>query len=172
MPLTTGPNIETVRRNFTARLWRVFPRAVLLRNPRAVDHGGVNRQALVVASLVVALGCGSDEGAKPPAGTEPDSVETRTIAYQCEGGQTIRARYLAVDGGAVTFVVLRWNGQTYGLAPAVSASGARFAGLFGPAVSDRGLEWWEARGEAMLSMFTGKDFSDTRPLVTACRPTS
>lgn len=115
--------------------------------------------ALLVGLLMV--GC---------AATTPERPASRTVRYTCDGGQIISATYLDHGSRGPTFVVLDWNGQTYGLAPAVSASGARYAGLYGPTVADRGLEWWEAKGEATLSVFTGKDFADTRALLTRCRP--
>lgn len=99
----------------------------------------------------------------------PDDAPRR-FEYLCEGGAAISAIYLLSPSGETTFVVLGWRDREYGLAPAVSASGARYAGLYGPSVSDHGLEWWEAKGEATLSAFTGEDRTDTRPLLTGCRP--
>jgi hypothetical protein len=117
----------------------------------------------------IAFGVGS---CRTPA-TTPHSAEaatSRTVAFVCDGGEAISATYIDYRGGSTSFVVLHWNGKDYGLAQALSASGARYAGLYGPAPGGEGLEWWEAHGEARLGAFTGKDFSDTRPLLTGCRP--
>ncbi|HYD64821.1 MliC family protein [Azospirillum sp.] len=91
-----------------------------------------------------------------------------TVDYVCRGGKTISATYLSHR--EVGFVVLRWNGRDHGLAEAPSASGARYASMAGTTPEQPGLEWWEHKGEATLSAFTGKDFFDTKPLLTECRP--
>jgi membrane-bound inhibitor of C-type lysozyme len=108
-----------------------------------------------------------------PASSTPnrwDAIVSRSVEYVCNDGQPVRATYLEYHGGSATFVVLHWNGNDYGLARAISASGARYAGLYGPTPSDDGLQWWEAKGEARLDAFTGRDFTDTRPLLTGCKP--
>lgn len=99
-----------------------------------------------------------------------DAIVSRSVEYLCTNDQRIRATYLEYHGGSATFVVLHWNGNDYGLARAASASGARYAGLYGPTPADDGLQWWEAKGEARLDAFTGRDFTDTRPLLTGCKP--
>jgi membrane-bound inhibitor of C-type lysozyme len=105
------------------------------------------------------------------SGSKSDDVSvTRSVGYVCNDGQQIRATYLEYRGGLATFVVLEWNGNEYGLARAISASGARYASLYGPTTGDYGLEWWEGHGEARLGTFTGKDFSEVRPLLAACKP--
>ena len=95
---------------------------------------------------------------------------SRTVAFACDGGESISATYIDYQDGSTSFVVLHWRGKNYGLAQALSASGARYAGLYGPTPGGNGLEWWEAKGEARLGAFTGKDFTDTRTLLTGCRP--
>lgn len=102
--------------------------------------------------------------------TVPGVQQRRAVRYVCEGGKTITATYLREGARGTSFVVLDWNGEEYGLAQAVAASGARYAGLYGPAGSGHGLQWWEAKGEASLGAFTGKDFFETRPLLTDCNP--
>ena len=106
--------------------------------------------------------------------TVPDpqqpTEQQRAVRYVCDGGKTITATYLREGNRGTSFVVLDWNGQEYGLAQAVSGSGARYAGLNGPTVADHGLQWWEAKGRATLGAFTGKDFFETRPLLTNCKP--
>lgn len=98
----------------------------------------------------------------------PQTITYRTFRYTCDGGQRISVAYVNYGTKGLSFAVLEWNGQQYGLAPAISASGARYASLYGP-TPGKGLEWWEAKGSATLSTFTGKDFSETRPLLTNCR---
>ena len=94
---------------------------------------------------------------------------SRTVEYACDGGETINATYFTHGRKGAEFVVLSRNGEEYGLARAMSASGARYAALYDPMMSSPGLQWWEAKGEATLGAFTGKDFFDTRPLLTGCR---
>lgn len=108
---------------------------------------------LLALSLVPAAA-----GAAPP----------ETVDYVCRGGKAISATYLS--HGEIGFVVLRLNGRDHGLAEAPSASGARYTSMAGTTPEQPGLEWWEHKGEATLSAFTGKDFFDTRPLLADCRP--
>ena len=128
------------------------------------------RSLAVLAFAIVALpslaSCDSSSG----TGNGGDAVVSRSIEYVCTDNQQIRATYLEYHGGSATFVVLHWNGNDYGLARAISASGARYAGLYGPTPADNGLQWWEAKGEARLDTFTGKSFDDTRPLLAGCKP--
>jgi membrane-bound inhibitor of C-type lysozyme len=119
---------------------------------------------LILASLPSCTSSGS--GARGGG----DAVASRSVNYTCDDDQQIRAIYIEYAGGSATFVVLQWNGNDYGLARALSASGARYASLYGPTPNDNGLEWWEAKGEARLGTFTGENFTDTRPLLTGCRP--
>jgi membrane-bound inhibitor of C-type lysozyme len=118
------------------------------------------------AALITLAAC----TASAPGSKSGEVTVTRSVEYVCNDDQQIRATYLAYRGGLATFVVLEWNGNEYGLARAISASGARYASLYGPTTGDNGLEWWEGRGEARLGTFTGKDFSDVRPLLGACKP--
>ena len=102
--------------------------------------------------------------------TFPADITSRTIPYSCDDGRMIAATYLSADSGSVSLVILRWDGKAYGLAQAISASGARYASLYGPTPADHGMEWWEAKGEARLGAFTGTDLTETRPLLTGCKP--
>lgn len=129
---------------------------------RCIDRfdDNVNRVAgvpLVIACLFT--GCAM----------EPARYVSRPIEYACNGGETIEATYLAQGRQGARFVVLNWNGREYDLARALSASGARYAALYDPAMSSPGVQWWEAKGEATLGAFTGKDFFETSPLLTGCR---
>jgi membrane-bound inhibitor of C-type lysozyme len=129
---------------------------------RCIDRFDDNVNRVAGVSLVIAClftGCA----------VEPPHDVARTIEYACDGGETIEATYLTHGRQGAEFVVLSWKGREYGLARALSASGARYAALYDPAMSSPGVQWWEAKGEATLGAFTGKDFFETRPLVTGCR---
>ena len=104
---------------------------------------------------------------------------TVLASYRCQGGRTLNVAYIyarMTPGGKPTsaprtpqLVLLGYEGQQYGLAQAISASGARYASLYGPTSADAGLEWWEHQGEGTLSRFTGRDFSATTPLLRGCK---
>ncbi|ASN82694.1 MliC family protein [Deinococcus ficus] len=98
----------------------------------------------------------------------PAAISYRTFHYTCDGSRKVSVSYVNFGMRGTQFAVLTWNGRQYGLASAVSASGARYAALAGPAGSS-GLEWWEHQGEATLSAFVGPDSRVTRPLLTGCR---
>lgn len=95
---------------------------------------------------------------------------TSTVAqYTCDGGARVEVRYARYGEGGPRFAVVSYSGGVFGLAEAHSASGERYAGLFGPLPGDFGLEWWEARGVATLSKFTSSDTRDTKVLLRNCR---
>lgn len=130
----------------------------------------MNRGLPVLAFAVLVQPLLASCGSSSAMQDRGDTVVSRTVAYLCANDQRIDATYLEYHGGSATFVVLHWNGNDYGLARAISASGARYAGLYGPTPADYGLQWWEAKGEARLDAFTGRNFTDTRPLLTGCKP--
>lgn len=99
----------------------------------------------------------------------PVQVSYRTYHYTCQGGQNISVTYLNYGKTGPTFAALNWKGQAYALAEAISASGARYAGLNGPDGARGGLEWWEHQGEATLSTFIGGDTNKTKVLLSGCR---
>ncbi|SEJ04949.1 Membrane-bound inhibitor of C-type lysozyme [Deinococcus reticulitermitis] len=102
------------------------------------------------------------------AGQPRAQAAQQTYLYACQGGQQVQVKYLRTgDSDGLSFAVLRYRGQRYGLAPAVSASGARYIGHAGLSTAS-GLEWWEHQGEGTLSTFSGDDASNPRPLLT-CR---
>ncbi|GAA5513369.1 hypothetical protein Dcar01_02102 [Deinococcus carri] len=101
--------------------------------------------------------------------TTPTSISYRTFHYTCDGGKKISVSYVNFGKNGPLFAVLNWNGQQYGLSQAVSASGARYASLYGPTVSGGGLEWWEHQGQANLNTFVGSDTRNTRALLTGCK---
>lgn len=103
------------------------------------------------------------------AATAPTRISYRTFHYSCLGDKKISVSYVNYGQGGPLFAVLHWNGQQYGLAQAVSASGARYASLSGPGMSGNGLEWWEHQGQATLNTFVGTDTRNTRPLLTKCK---
>jgi membrane-bound inhibitor of C-type lysozyme len=106
------------------------------------------------------------------------SFQVRTVQYVCQGKQKLEVAYVqTVQTGQVgrslnspSFVLLKYQGQQYGLAQAISASGARYASLYGPTPAGHGLEWWEHGGEGTLSQFTGRNSFSTTPLLRACKP--
>ncbi|MPY65976.1 lysozyme inhibitor [Deinococcus sp. SDU3-2] len=117
----------------------------------------------VAALLVLALAPVAAAGGGPPT-----SGTSRTFHYTCDGGQRISATYATFGQSGPTFVVLNWRGRQYGLAEALSASGARYASLAGPAGARGGLEWWEHQGESTLSTFVGTGTGRTQTLLTGC----
>ncbi|MCP2013184.1 membrane-bound inhibitor of C-type lysozyme [Deinococcus sp. HSC-46F16] len=119
---------------------------------------------VAAALLVLAIAPVAEAGGGP---STPGS--SRTFHYTCGGGQKISATYATFGPGGPTSVVLNWRGREYGLAEALSASGARYASRAGPEGARSGLEWWEHQGEATLSTFVGTNTGRTRALLTGCR---
>lgn len=117
---------------------------------------------LLLGGLVLALLGGASAG-----GGSSLFLSSRT--FTCDGGRKISVSYVNFGKDGPLFAVLNWKGQPYGLAQAISASGARYASLFGPPGSG-GLEWWEHQGQATLSTFVSTDTRKTRPLLTSCKP--
>lgn len=99
----------------------------------------------------------------------PTQITYRTFHYSCDAGRKISVAYVNYGMQGPTFAVLTWNGAQYGLAPALSASGARYAALAGPGGARGGLEWWEHGGEATLSTFLDGGTMKTKALLTGCR---
>ncbi|VUZ25242.1 Uncharacterised protein [uncultured Comamonas sp.] len=82
----------------------------------------IQRLSLVLTASLLVVACGST----PPAAQE----EAVTSAlYTCESGVKIVASYSDTDTATV-----HYQGRTYSLKNAVSASGARYVG--------DGIEWW------------------------------
>ncbi|MBZ9712823.1 MliC family protein [Deinococcus multiflagellatus] len=102
------------------------------------------------------------------AATPPVQVTYRVLHYTCDGGKNLSVSYVNF-GDQPMFAVLDWNGARYGLAQALSASGARYASLNGPAGARGGLQWWEHQGQATLSTFTGNSTVNTKTLLTGCK---
>lgn len=106
--------------------------------------------------------------AAPASAAQP--ISYRTYHYTCDGGKKISVSYF--NFGETIFAVLNYAGRQYGLAQAVSASGSRYASLFGPVTKSSlgsGLEWWEWHGKATLSTFKGSDTANTTELLTNCK---
>ena len=98
----------------------------------------------------------------------PLKLSQDTHVYACQNGQTVQVAYVRADTagqGGPSFAVLKYRGQSYGLAEAVSGSGARYVGHAGLNTAS-GLEWWEHQGEATLSTFRGNDARTTSTLLT------
>ena len=83
--------------------------------------------------------------------------------------QTVSVAYANFGKDGPMFAVLTWKGQQYALAEAISASGARYAGLNGPDGARGGLEWWEHQGEGTLSTFVNGDTTRTKTLLSGCK---
>lgn len=98
------------------------------------------------------------------ATTRPAATQQRQT-YVCDSGQRITVNYVNVSPDAPTMVVITYKNNQYALAPAVSASGARFVGLAGLNTAS-GLEWTEHQGEGYLSSFPVDDPSKTSTLLT------
>lgn len=102
------------------------------------------------------------------AATPPVQVTYRVLHYTCDAGKKLSVSYVKF-GDQPMFAVLDWNGARYGLAQAISASGARYASLNGPAGARGGLQWWEHQGQATLSTFTGNSTVTTKTLLSGCK---
>lgn len=100
---------------------------------------------------------------------QPQTISYRTFHYTCDAGRKVDVSYVNYGKNGPRFAVLNYAGRTYGLAEALSASGARYASLYGPDVSSGGLEWWEAKGEGTLSRFVGSNTNNTAALLTGCK---
>lgn len=108
-----------------------------------------------------------------PARVGPVLISYRTYHYTCTAGQRVSVAYVNYGQSGPRFAVVNYLGRQYGLAEAISASGARYASLYGPTTANglgSGLEWWEAQGEGSLNAFVGSDTSKTRVLLSKCRP--
>lgn len=122
---------------------------------------GTALTATVLASTALAGGAGQPQAA-------PLKLSQDTHVYACQDGQTVQVAYVRADTagqGGPSFAVLKYRGQSYGLAEAVSGSGARYVGHAGLNTAS-GLEWWEHQGEATLSTFRGNDARTTSTLLT------
>lgn len=97
----------------------------------------------------------------------PLKLSQEAHVYQCQGGQQVQVSYVSTghaNENSPLFAVLKYQGQRYGLAEAVSASGSRYVGHAGLNTAS-GLEWWEHQGEATLSTFRGDDARTTSTLL-------
>lgn len=96
---------------------------------------------------------------------QPTPVSYRTTHYRCDGGQRVSVK--SVHVGNADFAVVNYKGKDYSLAPAVSASGARYVGLSGLALSS-GLEWVEWKGKGFLNSFPTNDLNNTTVVLNNC----
>ena len=118
--------------------------------------------ALPLALLATAFAGGAGQ---PQAA--PLKLAQQAHVYACQGGQQVQVSYVSTghaNENSPMFAVLKYQGQRYGLAEAVSASGARYVGHAGVNTAS-GLEWWEHQGEATLSTFRGDDARTTSTLL-------
>lgn len=89
------------------------------------------RTFVLTLPLAAVLGLAACEKAADETAAAPDRADGRPadVAYACEGGKTLTARYPDARTALVT-----WDGQTFTMTLAESASGSRFVGA--------GREWW------------------------------
>jgi membrane-bound inhibitor of C-type lysozyme len=127
------------------------------------------RTAALLALSATLAGAALVQANVVPQATGPAPTTSRTVPYTCAAGQKISVTSLKYGADGPTFAVLNWNGGQYGLAPALSASGARYVALAGPVGARGGLEWWEHAGAATLSTFVDGGTLKTRALLTGCR---
>lgn len=118
------------------------------------------RPALLLSALVAA-----STALAAPA----EQITYRTVRYVCERNTPLEVKYVNFGTQGPDFVVLTYRGQQYGLAQALSGSGARYASLYGPTPGDGGLEWWTKGNGGTLSKFAPGSSSDTIPLLSNCR---
>ena len=97
-----------------------------------------NSMALcALATLACVSECASAEQGLTVRGGE-------RVAYQCENGDRIVARYYSLSDGSLDFVKVSMpDGKEYTLPNAVSASGARYT-------DDREFVWWTKGDSAFL----------------------
>lgn len=120
--------------------------------------------------VLMALASAANGQAVPPraasAASAPQAlppVVAQRHHYVCDGGERVQADVYLTPAGP-SFMVLHYKGKAYGLAQAMSASGARYVGLVGtnPEV---GLEWWGKGNTAMLAEVNRQDIDDSRRLL-------
>lgn len=124
--------------------------------------------AVLLAAVVAAPAyAATTSTAAASAAIQP--ITYRTQHYTCDAGKRVSVAY--VQFGASQFAAVNYAGQQYGLAQAVSASGERYASLYGLTTANsvgNGLEWWVAKGKGTLSAFQGSDTTNTKALLTNC----
>ncbi len=116
-------------------------------------------------ALCLLSGCAA---AAPHATTDGAPITARRHTYHCAGGAAFVVTY--ISDGTADFARIDWNGQSYSLARAISASGARYAGLIGPDPAGPGVEWWEAKGEGTLSLLDDSGRFGGQVLAARCKP--
>ena len=124
------------------------------------------RSTTLPACVLALLATASAGGAGQPQ-SAPLKLSQQAHVYQCQGGQQVQVSYVSTghpNDNSPMFAVLNYQGQRYGLAEAVSASGARYVGHAGLNTAS-GLEWWEHQGKATLSTFRGDDARTTKALL-------
>lgn len=117
------------------------------------------RSAAVVSLLALAA---CEAPTKDPAPRKTSEGTPQEIAYVCNGGETLRARYTDARTAIVSF-----RGETFTLTLADSATGSRFTG--------GGREWWirafPDREEGTLSPLPATAAAGGPPIATCRRPT-
>ncbi len=96
-----------------------------------MPHLRRSRPAMALPLVLVALAltaCSSPEP-EPPVSDVAVADASAPLTYRCESGRTVEASY-----PTNSTAVVQYEGQTYPMTIAVSASGARYVG--------EGFEWW------------------------------
>ena len=99
-------------------------------------------------------------------------LDRDTVTYVCDDATPIVAHYLnarpvGAERHGPAFVIIEYHDRRYGLADAISASGARYVG-FNAAPPRRGLQWWTKGDTARLAALSQDDPQTARPLAE-CR---
>ena len=110
--------------------------------------------AVAIAALTGLAACQPSEPEQSPAPVQAPAVDSETaptpaIAYACESGVTIQARY--PDSATAE---LAYRGQTLALRSVEAASGARYVGS--------GVEWWTANRDGEESATLSRLGPDNR----------
>ncbi|WP_261663942.1 MliC family protein [Deinococcus sp. Marseille-Q6407] len=129
----------------------------------------MKKAVMLMSVLVAATGSAFAGGGAVPATKAPQPTVT-SHRYACANAQSVQVRYVDTDPVLKrdpVLAIVNYHGQSYGLAPAVSASGSRFVGLAGLNTAS-GLEWWEHQGEGTLSTYNPAN-GQTKTLVSGCR---
>lgn len=98
--------------------------------------------------------------------------DRETVSYVCDDASSIVAHYLNArpvgsERHGPAFVIVEYNGRRYGLADAISTSGARYVG-FNAGPPRRGLQWWTKGDTARLAALSQDEPRSAQPLAE-CR---
>ncbi|MFN3584669.1 MliC family protein [Phenylobacterium sp.] len=111
------------------------------------------RPLLILSALAVTACQPKEEGAPAlPPKVPAAPRETRVVGYACEDGKPVQARYVGQDSATLVF-----DGKTYSLRRAISASGARYTG--------DGLQWWSKGDDGLRApLAPGEEIASAKPV--------